>query len=206
VTAASYDIDPFEQVAVPRAAVELPLLVPAPPGFDPDRLETWPRVDGRLEYVGGGLWFMPPCGDDQQETAADLAVELGLWQRAHAEFSVGTNEAGMKLGDDVRAADAAVWRRSDLGPSTGGLRRVPPVLAVEIAGRDDTVDQLTDKARWYLDHGIAVVWLLIPRERTVVVLTRLGRTEHGPGDALPEHPSLPGLTPRVADLFRQLGK
>ena len=48
---AAYDIDPFEELRVPRGAVELPLRVPIPAGFDPARLETWPRVEGRLEYV-----------------------------------------------------------------------------------------------------------------------------------------------------------
>src|SRR5690606_11242687 len=140
--------DPYEQTSVPRGAIELPLVVPEPAGFDPERLETWPAIEGRLEYVGGRLCFMPPCADDQQDTAADVATELNLWRRAHEDFVVGTNEAGMKLGDDVRAADAAVWRRSDLGAST--VRRGPPVLAVEIAGRDDTVAMLREKATWYL--------------------------------------------------------
>jgi Uma2 family endonuclease len=134
-----------------------------------------------------------------------VATELNLWRRAHEQFVVGANEAGMKLGDDVRAADAAVWRRSDLGESTGGLRRVPPILAVEIAGRDDTVALLRDKAAWYLSHGVEFVWLLIPPMRTAIVLTSIGELEYSKQDTIAEHPSLPGLSPRVADLFRQVG-
>jgi Uma2 family endonuclease len=205
VTSALYDSDPYEQMLVPRGAVRLPLIVLTPPDFDAARLETWPHVDGRLEFVEGRLQFMPPCGDDQQDTAADVATELNLWRRAHEQFVVGANEAGMKLGDDVRAADAAVWRRSDLGGSTGGLRRVPPILAVEIAGRDDTIALLRDKAAWYLSHGVEVAWLLIPPTRTAIVLTSTGEFEYSKLDTIAEHPSLPGLSPRVADLFRQLG-
>ncbi|HHH28039.1 MAG TPA: Uma2 family endonuclease, partial [Polyangiaceae bacterium] len=196
--------DPFEELRVPRGAIELPLRVPIPPGFDAERLETWPVVEGRLEYVAGGLWFMPPCGDDQQDVAADLVAELGLWRRAHDDFIVGSNEAGMKLGDEVRAADAAVWRKADLGPRTGGLRRVAPVLAAEVAGRDDTVEMLQRKARWYLGHGVEVVWILVPKARSVLVVTNDGEVEHGPDDTIVAHPALPGLAPRVADLFRQL--
>ena len=99
---------------------------------------------------------MPRCGDDQLDVAADLVAELSLWRRSRDDFRVGSNEAGMKLGDEVRAADAAVWRREDLRPRTGGLRRVAPVLAAEVAGRDDTVEMLRGKARWYLDHGVQV--------------------------------------------------
>src|SRR5207244_446563 len=108
---------------------------------------------------------------------------------------VGGNEAGMMLGGDVRGADAAVWRRADVLPLTGGFPRTAPVLAVEVAGREDTVEALEQKARWYLDHGVEMVWIAIPRTRTVRVLTRDGFREHGAGEQLPSHPSLPGLFP-----------
>ena len=105
----------------------------------------------------------------------------------------------MMLAGDVRGADAAVWRRADVLPLTGGFPRT-----VEVAGRDDTVEALEQKARWYLDHGVEMVWIAIPRTRTVRVLTRDGFREHGAGEQLPSHPSLPGLSLRVEDLFSQL--
>jgi hypothetical protein len=57
-------------------------------------------------------------------------------------------------------SDAAVWSRADLGAYEGGLRRVAPVLAVEVAGADegDSEKALREKADWYLGGGIAVVW------------------------------------------------
>jgi hypothetical protein len=70
---------------------------------------------------------------------------------------VGGNEAGMKLGADIRAADAALWRRDAVGPSAGKLRHVPPVLAVEVADLDDDEAALRGKAQWCLDHGVRVV-------------------------------------------------
>jgi hypothetical protein len=39
----------------------------------------------------------------------------------HRAFVVGTNEAGMKLGGAVRGADAAVWRKADVGSASGEL-------------------------------------------------------------------------------------
>ena len=195
-----------EWTIVPRSLLRLPLdVVPLPPGFDPTCPETWPQIPGRLEFVQGRLLYMPPCGDEQQETATDVTTELGSWQRTHAEFVVGSNEAGMILGGEVRAADVAIWRRRDLGPPTGRFRRVPPILAVEVAGMDDTVEVLTEKAKWYFDRGVEVVWLLIPSSRSLRVLTSTGVVEVTSG-SVPEHPSLPGLTPRVEDLFRQLGQ
>jgi hypothetical protein len=38
----------------------------------------------------------------------------------------------------------------------------------------------------------------------VVVVTSTARARYGRQDAIPEHPSLPGLTPQVARFFEQL--
>lgn len=197
--------DAYAETVVPRAAVSFPLRLPEPDGFDAYRIETWPKVAGRLEYFEGALWYMPPTGDDQQDTTADVVTELNLWRRAHPEFVVGTNEAGMKLGGAVRGADAAIWRRSDLpDENSGGFRRVPPVLAVEVAGIDDTVELLRDKAHWYLDHGVEVIWILVPRSRSVIVITANQEQQLDADATMPAHASLPDLGPRLADLFRQV--
>jgi Uma2 family endonuclease len=183
------------------ASVRFPVELVPPDGFDPARLETWPRVEGRLEWVGGRLLYMPPCGEMQQATVADVVVVLGLWQRAHPEFSVGTNEAGMRLGEDSRGADAGVWRER---PQRWGFRREPPVLAVEVAGQDEDADTLREKARWYLTQEVPVVWIVLPGEREVIVVTSTGETRHSIGEQLPVRTELPGLRPQVADFFRQM--
>jgi Uma2 family endonuclease len=192
-----------ELTVVPRIAVRLPLALPEPEGFEMARPETWPAVTGRLEYVGGRLEYMPPCGEVQQRIAADVVTELNLWRRQHPKFVVGGNEAGMLLGSEVRAADAAVWR--DAQPASEGFARVPPVLAVEVAGLDDKSDVLLDKARWYLAHGVETVWIVFPRSLTVQVVTAAGVVEVDRRGRLPEPDSLAGLAPWVEDFFRQLG-
>ena len=100
-----------ETIPVPRA-IRFPVELIPPEGFDPERLETWPKVEGRLEYVNGRLLYMPPCGDMQQDTVADVVGVLLQWVRAHPGFVVSTNEAGMLLHGGARGADAAIWRRS----------------------------------------------------------------------------------------------
>lgn len=197
-------VDLDELVPVPRSAVTLPLALRPPEGFDPDRTETWPHIEGQLEYVEGRLLWMPRSGDEQQDTCADVVTVLSLWRRAHPEHRVGGNEAGMRLGDDSRGADAAVWRAADLAGYEGGYRRVPPVLAVEVAGKWDTEEQLRDKARWYLGKGVRVVWLVFPKRRQVVVLTPGGEQVLGSGQRLPPSDDLPGLEPAVDELFIQV--
>jgi Uma2 family endonuclease len=177
-----------------------------PEGFEPERLETWPKLAGRLEYVNGRLLFMPPCSDEQQDTVADVVITLGAWVRNHSEFLLGTNEAGMRLANATRAADAAVWRRSDTGAHAGRLRRHRPVLAVEVAGVDDPEPILREKAEWYLSVGVSVVWLVLPGTREVVVISPSGDRRLGIGDRIPAHAALPDLEPAVQELFVQISE
>jgi Uma2 family endonuclease len=110
----------------------------------------------------------------------------------------------MKLGNDVRAADAAVWRRADVGTPTGHVQHVPPVLAVEVAGTDEGEVELLQKAQWYLAQGVASVWLVFPATRDVIVVHPKGESRHAADSRLPETPELPGLNPEVAAFFTQL--
>ncbi len=181
--------------------IQFPVELKPPRGFDPTRVETWPRIDGRMEYVDGRLLYMPPCGDTQCESVAQVVIEIGNWARKHRAFVVGTSEAGLILGDDVRGADAVVWARADLPPRTGGFRRVAPILAVEVTGQDEEASDLRLKARWYFKHGVQVVWVVDGEAREAWCLTPGGQRRVGERARMPAHPALPGLTPRVRDLL-----
>ncbi|MBL8956990.1 MAG: Uma2 family endonuclease [Myxococcaceae bacterium] len=196
----------FEPVPVPRGAVQFPLVVEQPPGFKPEEPSTWPEFPGRWEYLGGRLLFMPPCGDEQADVATATLWQFEPWVSRHPEFVVGANEAGMILGGEVRGADAAVWRRDQLGAYSGKYRRTAPVLVVEIAGADEPEERLREKARWYLERGVRVAWLVVPGSREVIVVHGGGESRHRPGERLPTHDELPELEPDVSAFFRQLQK
>jgi Uma2 family endonuclease len=195
---------PDELVPVPRSAVRFPLEMPLPNGFLGHEPGTWPLVDGQLEFYDGKLFYMPPSADRQQDASADVLGTLYVWRKSHREFVVAGNEAGMILGGETRGADAAVWRRDRLGPYEGKYRRVPPVLAVEVAGELESEAMLRAKARWYLARGVEAVWLVLPSERRAIVLTSTQETEVRDGERMPEHPSLPDLAPPLSDLLEQV--
>ncbi|MBX3197913.1 MAG: Uma2 family endonuclease [Labilithrix sp.] len=158
-------------------------------------------MTGRLEYIEGRLEYRPPCGEIQQRTVVEVVTELNLWRRTRSGFAVGSNEAGMLLGGEVRAADAAVWRASS---PTSGYARVPPILAVEVSGADEDVPALLEKARWYLGHGVLLTWIVDPQAHVVHVVSDDGVRVIGETERLSEHPALPGLSVPVANRFRQL--
>ena len=193
-----------KEILLPRNSVRFPVELRPPQGFALDDPGTWPRVEGRLEFVRGRLLFMPPCGDEQGDVAIDVALILRTWTQTHSDYIVSGNEAGMLLGGEVRGADAAVWHRRDAAVRTGGYRRTPPILAAEVAGQDEGADELRGKASWYLSHGVKVVWLILPASREVIVIEAAGERRFGPDDELLQHPDLPALSPPVAAFFAQL--
>lgn len=192
-----------DTILLSRTGIRFPVEL-RPTAFEPDDLSTWPDAEGRLEWVDGRLLYMPPCADVQQEVAADVVHVLRSWTESHDVFVVAGNEAGMKLGSDIRAADAAIWRRADVGRPIGKLRRAPPLLAVEIAGEDEDEQALRDKARWYLGHGTAIVWIVLPEQREVLVLRSDEESRYSRNQRLPEVSQLPGLAPDVGRFFVQL--
>ena len=170
---------------------------------------------------------MPPCGGVQQVVSVRVSALLDQWldQRSEPvveknkavcadepadEYVIGCNEAGMCLGGEVRGADAAVWRRDELGTIPSGYIRVPPVLAVEVAGKGEGEVELVAKAGWYFRHGVKTVWIVLPEQRDVLVLrgcSASGEAERFRcqlGHRLPENPELPGLRPMVDAFFRRL--
>jgi Uma2 family endonuclease len=147
---------------------------------------------------------MPPCGARQSGLVWDAIRTVDSWLKRHPEFVGGTNEGGLLLHGDVRAPDLAVFRAHDFDRSSTGFVRAAPVLAVEVSGAREDEASLREKARWYLAKGSEVVWLVLAESTEVIVLTAAGECPCGLDDALPEHPSLPGLAPRVGEFFRNL--
>jgi len=196
--------EPYSETIPVPASVRFPVELEPPEGFRPEEPASWPRIDGRLEWVGGRLLYMPPCGGIQQGVSVSVVGILDRWQEERPDFFVGGNEAGMMLGKDVRGAEGAVWRRDAVLPLTARCIRVPPILAVEVGGREEGEPELREKAQWYLGRGVAVVWLVLPKTRDVLVVTAGGETRHAVGDRLTPDPALPGLAPAVERFFRQL--
>src|SRR5437773_10830486 len=129
VRPAPIDIDE-ETIPVP-GTVRFPVELTPPEGFDPARLETWPRVEGRLEWVGGRLLYMPPCGDRQQYTVADVVATLVNWVRSHPRV-----RRGHQRSRHATRRRLAGRRRGDLAPRQGGhLRRRLPASASGACGR-----------------------------------------------------------------------
>jgi Uma2 family endonuclease len=83
----------------------------------------------------------------------------------------------------------------------GHIRRAPN-LAVEILSPDDRMTDVMDKLRFYLLHGVRLVWLIDPENRTVTVMTSVSEARIlSEDDTLDGGDVLPGFTCAVRDIL-----
>lgn len=78
----------------------------------------------------------------------------------------------------------------------------PPVLAVEILSPSDKQEEIDEKVELYLETGVAVVWVVNPRFKTVCVYRPGADPElFSQRHELAAEPHLPGFRVKLASLF-----
>jgi Uma2 family endonuclease len=83
-----------------------------------------------------------------------------------------------------------------------------PDLVVEVLSPDESARRFAAKLRFYLLHGVRLVWVVDPMSETITVYTP-GRTEERilrPGDTLDGGDVLPGFAAPVAEIMAQLAE
>jgi Uma2 family endonuclease len=139
---------------------------------------------------------------------ASVAHFLQSWlerqPKPHGQVVGG--EAGFRLrrnpdstvGIDVAFVSAEVAANEPDAPYFEGA----PVLAVEILSPSDKREEIDEKVELYLETGVAIVWVVNPRFRTVVVFrTHAAPEMFNEHQELTAEPHLPGFRISVARLF-----
>jgi len=107
--------------------------------------------------------------------------------------------------DKIRRPDVSVIlqdRLVALPDRNPGLMPVIPDLAVEVVSTHDTVYEVDEKVREYLDAGFPLVWVVDPGARVVTVYPNGGRPQIMTADDEITVPQiLPGFRCKVAEFF-----
>ena len=83
----------------------------------------------------------------------------------------------------------------------GALSYIPDFVA-EIKTPDDSIDDLRDKAKFYVASGVRLVWLIFPRQKIVEVYRPAQATQMLTAEeALDGFDVLPEFTLPIANLF-----
>jgi Uma2 family endonuclease len=148
--------------------------------------------DVRRELVNGRVVEMPLHGFEHGEIVGRVFGHL----REHVQRS-GSGSVVVEVGfvlsvpgdpERVRGPDIAyVSQKRLLGYRPEGFFMGAPDLAVEVISPSNTMSDIQQKVRDYLDAGAHLVWLLAPQARTVTVY----RTD-GSARLLRDHETLEG--------------
>jgi Uma2 family endonuclease len=140
---------------------------------------------------------------------ARLAQLLRNWldQQPPKTGEVHSGEAGCILQHDPLinvGIDVAYFDYDVANDDSRGTAFIdgPPILAIEILSPSDTIEDITEKVEDYLAAGVALVWIISPKFRTVEV----HRPDADPQlfnvqQTLTADPALPGFSTPVRAIF-----
>jgi Uma2 family endonuclease len=159
------------------------------------------------ELVEGELVEKMPAQDQRGAVAVEL---IGLLYNYLGRNPVGiltTAEVGYVVRrdpDTVRSPDVGFVSRERI-PAAGrpqGFWPFAPDLAIEIVSPSNRYGAILRKVGEYLDAGARMVWVAVPRTRSVTIYTPdLEPVVLHEDDTLDGGAVLPGFSVRVGDLF-----
>ncbi len=168
--------------------------------------EFWAEyADKPYVLVGGRIVEISPVGYSRGAIRSRVAALLGDFVDEHGLGDVVGAETGFWLSEiDMKGADAAFISNEKLASITEPDKYLPfaPDLAVEVVSPSDSAGDIQNKVALYLQAGTAIVWVIYPQQRLVVVHypDNTAKT-FDEDDILDGGTVLPGLSITVKALF-----
>lgn len=171
--------------------------------------ELWrmgePADGSRAELLQGELVEMTPAGGRHGQAALAVGTVLRTFVKQKGLGHVVSNDTGIlteKNPDTVLAPDLAYWSRQRLPELPEGFVEVPPDLAVEVVSPGDSQSYVHRKVLHYLEHGVALVWVVDPKTRTVTAYrSRQDVCILAEAEQITAGDVLPGFSARVDEFF-----
>ncbi len=173
-----------------------------------DELLRMPHDGFRHELIDGELRQMTPAGIEHGMRVGELHWRLGEFVHRNGLGHILAAETGFVLScnpDTVRAPDIAFVRADRVQDPPRGFFPGAPSLVVEVVSPSDTVYEVEQKMRGWLDAGVELGWVVTPSARTVTVYRSHNDiqllTEK---DGLQGESVLPGFVCPLKELFASL--
>jgi len=157
-------------------------------------------AEGRsFELIQGRMVFKMP-DDKHSDTQVLLGAELVNYFKANPIGRVRT-EFSLRLWPEnpyeARTPDLSVILNESFREERYGSRA--PDLAIEILSRDDSRNELFEKAKLYFEKGSRMVWMIDPYQKGVMVITP--HNQHWVTGLLTCPELLPGFSVNVQDIL-----
>ena len=177
------------------------------PSMAVEELLGLPSDGSRRELHAGELITMAPAGLDHGGYSFEIALRIGQFVREHRLGRVVGTDVGFLLQehpDTLFAPDVAFIRAERLPfiQKRSGYCIGPPDLAVEVVSPNDRIKAVHAKAEKYLEFGTVEVWVVNPRQRSIVIFAKgqdpVTLNEH---DVMQDRSLLLGFHCLVSDLI-----
>jgi Uma2 family endonuclease len=127
--------------------------------------------DRRFELINGEVFEKMPT-EEHGVIALIIAAAFYSYLKSHPIGRAGI-EVRHRMPDDDHNAflpDISINLDTDRPIVKKGAVPRMPDLAIEVKSPDDAFTELRVKAKYYLEHGTRLVWLVYPEQRIVEVL------------------------------------
>jgi Uma2 family endonuclease len=163
-----------------------------------------PPDGSRQELVRGVIVTRPPPGGRHGACCSRIDRRLGNHVDANQLGTVCANDTGFiseRDPDTVRGPDISFWSKKRLPEVPEGYIEIPPDLAVEVVSPNDHYSRVQKKVRHHLTHGVRLVWVVDPEDRSVTVYRSLQGTMLDESAVLSGEDVVPEFSCPVAELF-----
>ncbi len=128
----------------------------------------------------GELIVMSPTGGESGRRNAEIATDLGLWNRETQLGYTFDSSTCFKLPNGAERSPDAAWIQCDRwnALSPDDQRKFPPLtpdFVIELRSATDNLAMLQAKMQEYQDNGVRLGWLINPQDQTVEIY-RPGRS------------------------------
>ncbi|HEY9601743.1 MAG TPA: Uma2 family endonuclease [Allocoleopsis sp.] len=162
--------------------------------------------DLRLELTAEGeLIIMPPTGGETGNRNFDLIGQVWLWNRQADLGKAFDSSTGFRLPKGSTRSPDVSWVRMERWEALTQEQRkkflpLCPDFAIELVSETDDLDDARQKMQEYLENGLRLGWLIIPKTQQVEIYrpTRMVEVLQSP-TSLSGEDVLPGF---VLDLQR----
>lgn len=165
------------------------------------------NLNQRLELLDGEILSMSPSSSLNTVVAAEFARLLGNFNAENKLGFVTVPDGGYRLGSrTILVPDVAYISKQRTTELNDSVFQVAPDLVVEVISPSESMRDVLDKARAFLEAGTVVVLAVYPKKRVVDVI-RLTAESHLDIHTLTEDNAfeaqdvLPGFTLPVKDIF-----
>jgi Uma2 family endonuclease len=139
--------------------------------------------DLRLELTAEGeLIIMPPTGGETGNRNFEMYIDFGIWNRQAGLGKAFDSSTGFRLPKGGTRSPDVSWVRMERWEALTQEQRkkflpLCPDFVIELVSESDDLDDARQKMQEYLENGLRLGWLIIPKAQQVEIYRQTREVE-----------------------------